>query len=304
MKKYIISLGILFLFVGLTFAQNSLDAYKYVIVPDKYDDFKEADKYQLNSMTKFLFEKYGFQTLTEGVGYPSDLMKNPCLAVTAQFVNQSSMFTTKVSIDLKDCYNKVVYSSEVGKSKIKEYKKSFQEALRNTFVSFKDLDYSYDSNRVVSANQVVVNSQPDKVTSPEVVPPVTPKVETPQKEVVPMVALVPAKSTEVENVKAENKSATNSIAKSYKNENISFMLIDQDNKMVAYVKSSKNKNYKNGEVIGSFTKTSLPNVYRVTWKNQDGKFEDTTGYIDDAGNLKVDINRNGKIEVVVFEIEE
>ena len=304
MKKYIISLGILFLFVGLTFAQNSLDAYKYVIVPDKYDDFKEADKYQLNSMTKFLFEKYGFQTLTEGVGYPSDLMKNPCLAVTAQFVNQSSMFTTKVSIDLKDCYNKVVYSSEVGKSKIKEYKKSFQEALRNTFVSFKDLDYSYDSNRVVSANQVVVNSQPDKVTSPEVVPPVTPKVETPQKEVVPMVALVPAKSTEVENVKAENKSATNSIAKSYKNENISFMLIDQDNKMVAYVKSSKNKNYKNGEVIGSFTKTSLPNVYRVTWKNQDGKFEDTTGYIDDAGNLKVDINRNGKIEVVVFEVEE
>ncbi len=304
MKKNIISLGILLLFVGLTFAQNSLDAYKYVIVPDKYDDFKEADKYQLNSMTKFLFEKYGFQTLTEGVGYPSDLMKNPCLAVTAQFVNQSSMFTTKVSIDLKDCYNKVVYSSEVGKSKIKEYKKSFQEALRNTFVSFKDLDYSYDSNRVVSANQVVVNSQPDKVTSPEVVPPVTPKVETPQKEVVPMVALVPAKSTEVENVKAENKSATNSIAKSYKNENISFMLIDQDNKMVAYVKSSKNKNYKNGEVIGSFTKTSLPNVYRVTWKNQDGKFEDTTGYIDDAGNLKVDINRNGKIEVVVFEIEE
>ena len=304
MKKNIISLGILLLFVGLTFAQNSLDAYKYVIVPDKYDDFKEADKYQLNSMTKFLFEKYGFQTLTEGVGYPSDLMKNPCLAVTAQFVNQSSMFTTKVSIDLKDCYNKVVYSSEVGKSKIKEYKKSFQEALRNTFVSFKDLDYSYDSDRVVSANQVVVNSQPDKVTSPEVVPPVTPKVETPQKEVVPMVALVPAKSTEVENVRAENKSATNSIAKSYKNENISFMLIDQDNKMVAYVKSSKNKNYKNGEVIGSFTKTSLPNVYRVTWKNQDGKFEDTTGYIDDAGNLKVDINRNGKIEVVVFEIEE
>ena len=81
------------------------------------------------------------------------------------------------------------------------------------------------------------------------------------------------------------------------------MLIDQNNKMVAYVKSSNNTNYKNGEMIGSFTKTSLPNVYRVTWKNQDGKFEDTTGYIDDAGNLKVDINKNGKIEVVVFEVE-
>ncbi|MCD6544684.1 MAG: hypothetical protein J7K34_09270 [Flavobacteriaceae bacterium] len=303
MKKNIISLGILLLFVGLSFAQSNIDAYKYIIVPDKYDTFNEADKYQLNSLSKFLFEKYGFQTLNEGVGYPSDLMKNPCLAVTAHLVNQSNMFTTKVSIDLKDCYNKVVYSSEVGKSKIKAYDKSFKEALRNTFISFKDLDYSYDFNKSVNANQVVVNANPVKVVPPEVVSSVTPIVEMPKKKVVPMVALVPAKPTVTENVKTENKSATNSISKSYKNENISFMLIDQNNKMVAYVKSSNNKNYKNGEMIGTFTKTSLPNVYRATWKNQDGKFENTTGYIDDAGNLKVDINKNGKIEVVVFEVE-
>ena len=303
MKKNIISLGILLLFVGLSYAQSNIDAYKYIIVPDKYDEFKEVDMYQLNSLSKFLFEKYGFQALNEGVAYPADLMKNPCLAVTAQLVNQSSMFTTKVSIDLKDCYNKVVYSSEVGRSKIKEYKKSYQEALRNTFVSFKELEYSYDSNRVVTASQVVVSSEVVKTVTPQVTATATPKVETPKKEVVPMVAIVPAKPAVTKTVETENNSTTNSIAKSYKNENISFMLIDQNNKMVAYVKSSNNKNYKNGEMIGSFTKTSLPNVYRVTWKNQDGKFEDTTGYIDDAGSLKVDINRNGKIEVVIFEVE-
>jgi hypothetical protein len=81
------------------------------------------------------------------------------------------------------------------------------------------------------------------------------------------------------------------------------MLIEQNNQMVAYVKSSNNKNYKNGEIIGSFTKTSLPNVYRVTRKNTEGNMESTTGYFDEAGNLKVDVNRNGKIEVVNFEVE-
>ncbi len=303
MKKNIISLGVLFLFVAVTFAQNSLNAYKYIIVPDKFDDFKEADKYQLNSMTKFLFEKYGFQTLSENKAYPAEVMNNPCLAVTAKLNNASNMFTSKVNIDLMDCYNKVVFSSEVGKSKIKEYKPSFQEALRNSFISFKELEYSYNADMVVKAEQAVAN--PVKVTSPEVVAaPVKVENNVVAAESVPVVAVIPAKPVITEKPPTENSpKVQSSIAKSYKNKNISFMLIDQNNQMVAYVKSSNNKNYKNGEMIGTFTKTSLPNVYRVTWKNKDGKMEATTGYIDDGGNLKIDINRNGKIEVVIFEVE-
>ena len=298
MKKNILSLSVFILLANVLFAQNTLDAYKYVIVPDKFDEFKETDKYQLNSLTKFLFEKYGFQTLSKKTTYPSEVINNPCLAVTAKFNNHSSMFTTKVNIDLIDCYNKVVFSTDIGKSKIKEYKLSYHEALRNAFISIKELNYSYDSSLSVKASSGVTTVDPAKVDSPAVS-------STPVVESVPMVAVVPAKP--VSAAKPQNKVSSeevhNSIAKSYKNKNISFMLIDQNNKMVAYVKSSNNKNYKNGEMIGSFTKTSLPNVYRVTWKNQEGKFENTTGYIDDAGNLKVDINQNGKIEVVVFEVE-
>ena len=294
MIKNILSLSVFILLTNVLFAQNTLDAYKYVIVPDKFDAFKEADKYQLNSLTKFLFEKYGFQTLSEKTAYPSEVINNPCLAVTAKFNDHSSMFTTKVNVDLIDCYNKVVFSTDIGKSKIKEYKLSYHEALRNTFISIKELNYSYDSSLSVKASPTTHTSDPVKVATPVV-------------ESVPMVAVVPAKPVSPENHQDQEITTTkevhNSIAKSYRNENISFMLIDQNNKMVAYVKSSNSKNYKNGEMIGSFTKTSLPNVYRVTWKNKDGKFEDTTGYIDDAGNLKVDINQNGKIEVVIFEVE-
>ncbi len=304
MKKSIISLGILLLFVAITFAQNSLDAYKYIIVPDKFDEFKEADKYQLNSLTNFLFKKYGFQTLSGNMGsYPSDIIKNPCLAVTAKLNDHSSMFTTKVNIDLIDCYNKVVYSSEIGKSKIKEYKPSYQEALRSSFITFEEIDYAYNSNLVIKIDQT--NSNPVKIKETVAVEaaPVSIKKVAPEKESVPTVALVPAAPVVTKSVKSENIKANNSIAKSYKNAKMSFMLIDQDNKLAAYVKSSSNKNYEVGEMIGTFIKTSLPNGYRVTWKNQDGKFEETTGYIDDSGNLKVDINRDGTIEVVTFEVE-
>jgi len=299
MNKKKLNLGIIFLFfIGLTFAQNSLNAYKYVIVPDKYDAFKEVDKYQLNSLTKFLFKKYGFKTLSEKAAYPSEVISNPCLAVTAKFNNHSNMFTTKLNIDLIDCYNKVIFSSDIGKSKIKEYKPSYQEALRNTFISINKLNYSYDSDLSVKTASVVKSADPVKVTEPKVATP-------PVVESVPMVALTPAKPIvpETEKVNTVTKEVDNTIAKSYKNKNISFMLINQNNQMVAYVKSSKNKNYKNGEMIGTFTKTSLPNVYRVTWKNTEGKMESTTGYIDDAGNLKIDINRNGIIEVVSFQVE-
>ncbi len=296
MNKNIFTLIVFVLFLTFSFAQNSLNAYKYVIVPDKFDNFIEVDKYQLNSLTEFLFKKYGFQTLNKRESFPSEVINNPCLAVTAKLNNVSNMFTTKLSVDLIDCYNKVVYTSDIGKSKIKEYKPSFHEALRNAFVSIKELNYSYDSSLSVKASSVVQTIDPVKDTEPQVTTPVV--------ESVPVVALTPAKPVVPEKPKeAVTIEPQNSIAKSYKNKNISFMLIDQNNKLVAYVKSSNSKNYKNGEMIGSFSKTSLPNVYRVKWKNEEGNFEETTGYIDDAGNLKVDINRNGEIEVVVFEVE-
>ena len=87
------------------------------------------------------------------------------------------------------------------------------------------------------------------------------------------------------------------------NENISFFLIDQNGKLVAYVGESKNENYKKGEMIGTFEKTSLPNVYRVSWKKKDQNIDETTAYFDEQGNLKIDIHRNGKIEVITFSKE-
>ena len=101
-----------------------------VIVPNRYAFQKEDNQYQLNMLTKFLLEKQGFKVYMESEA-PAELLQNPCAALKADVKNESNMMTSKVQFLLTDCTNKVVFTSQIGKSREKEFKKSYQEALRN-----------------------------------------------------------------------------------------------------------------------------------------------------------------------------
>ena len=62
MKRLYI-LGILFLGVlTIGFSQKSLNDYSYVIVPEQFEFLDAKDKYQLNSISNFLFNKHGFHS--------------------------------------------------------------------------------------------------------------------------------------------------------------------------------------------------------------------------------------------------
>jgi hypothetical protein len=143
--------------ISNTFAQTNLNSYKYVIVPNKYDFLKEKDQYQLNSLTQFLFNKYGFEALMEGSNYPEDLIRNRCLALKSDVLKDSGLFKTKLSLELKDCNDAVVYTSQAGESREKEYNKAYSEALREAFEELEALNYSYkpDSNIAVTNSQEV-----------------------------------------------------------------------------------------------------------------------------------------------------
>jgi len=186
MKTKFILIFIAFLLVTNVFSQTNLNEYKYVIVPAKFDFLKEADKYQLNSLTKFLFEKEGFTTLFENSDLPEDLKRNRCLALFSNVLSDSGMLKTKLSFELKDCNNKVVFKSQLGASREKEYKKSYHEALRNAFKSLKEVNYSYTpkvEQKVVEVKpkETKVIVAPVKIESSNKIEPVkeTPKVEKP-----------------------------------------------------------------------------------------------------------------------------
>tara|TARA_R110002073_G_scaffold336208_1_gene530914 strand:- start:49729 stop:50562 length:834 start_codon:yes stop_codon:yes gene_type:complete len=170
-SRSLILAAIFCLCTTLFYAQNSIDGYKYVIVPKQYNFQKSQDQYQLNALVKFLFDKEGFQTVFSTEAKAQDLAVNPCLALTAMVKNNSNMFTTKVVLELLNCHNEVVFTSEEGKSKIKEYKRGYQEAIRNAFQSVVALDYSYNPSKSVSPN-VVVEKEEKPIEITEVVAPV------------------------------------------------------------------------------------------------------------------------------------
>ena len=41
-------------------SQNTINNYKYVLVPDRFDFFKTDNQYGLNNLTKMLLEDKGF----------------------------------------------------------------------------------------------------------------------------------------------------------------------------------------------------------------------------------------------------
>jgi hypothetical protein len=125
------------------FGQQAVNNYKYVVVANKFEFFKKVDQYQTSSLTKFLFNKYGFTSYLSTDDLPGDLKENRCSNLFATINNASTMFTTKVNVVLKDCNDKIIYSSIIGKSKEKEYKKTFHEAIRNAFEDPILKNYSY-----------------------------------------------------------------------------------------------------------------------------------------------------------------
>lgn len=135
-------------------AQKSINNYKYIIVTNKFDFLNKPNQHQTSALTKFLFEKNGFNVLLDNEVFPEDLNRDRCLGLTAKVIDDSGFFTTKNKIQLRNCKNEIVFETKFGKSKKKVYKKAYHEAIRKAFISLKALNYKYQS-----VNQVVIKKE-------------------------------------------------------------------------------------------------------------------------------------------------
>lgn len=160
MKNYL--LIILCFFGSLDLAQaQDLDDYKYVQVPQGFDFLSEDNQFQLNDLTAFLFEKYGFEVI-----YKEQLPENLeiCKVMKADVLEDNGLFTTKLKVVLENCKGETIFTSKQGVSREKEYKKAYQEALREAFSSLKDHGYNYSEKMVtITDPEDVVVEGPDAV---------------------------------------------------------------------------------------------------------------------------------------------
>lgn len=166
-------LSISFLLATNAFSQNTnLSDYSYVVIPEQFDFLKGRDMYQMNSMSKFYFDKSGFNA------YLADSAPNAnrCDGLYANVEELNSILGTKLQIVLKDCNDNEIYRSQEGKSKYKEYDKTYQDALRKAFnsveamgVNQKDLVLLTDSsNSTAVSKQTNINSEEPELTKPKV----------------------------------------------------------------------------------------------------------------------------------------
>ncbi len=168
MKKHFFLFLLLLSFSG--FAQQTINNYKYVVVPEKFDFLKQKDQYNLNSLTKLLLEEKGFTVYYDNSDLPDEISGNKCKALNLEVIGKSNMFSTILTLVLKDCKGKVIFKSKEGKSREKEYDVSYNLALRDAFSSLNDVKYEYtpasDTN-----DQQPVTAVESVATAPPVVAP-------------------------------------------------------------------------------------------------------------------------------------
>lgn len=116
--------------ISKSFSQKSLSDYSYVIVSEQFEFQQEKDQYQLNSLIKFLFNKYGFHAYFDSE-VPLNVFR--CDGLWAEAEGTPGFIITKVQLVLRDCTGEEVFRTNYGKSKVKDYKKAYYESVRNAF---------------------------------------------------------------------------------------------------------------------------------------------------------------------------
>jgi len=166
MKKLLIVLVFLLsAFQTISAQTERLNDYSFVVVPKRFDFQFEEDQYELNSLLKFLFNKYGFHAYFENE-LPDT---SRCDGLWADVERTPGFIWTELVIMLKDCDGVIMNKSVVGKSKLKDYGKAYHEALRMSFESIAALGVSQKEIRlfVDAEDEKSKSTQEASVNTPE-----------------------------------------------------------------------------------------------------------------------------------------
>jgi hypothetical protein len=144
---------LLFILISSYAFSQSVNDYQYVIVPVKYDFLSKEDQYGLNTLTKLLLQKYGFKAYLSNEEIPLNTYNQKCNFLYADVIQDKSMFVTKVKVALKDCKKKVVFETQFGSSREKEFAVAYNQAFRESGKSFDKLNYKYNDKNNSSITQ-------------------------------------------------------------------------------------------------------------------------------------------------------
>jgi len=172
MTRFLLLSISLFLATNAISQNTNLSDYSFVVIPEQFDFLKGRDQFQVNSMAKFYFEKSGFNA------YLADSAPNAnrCDGLYANVEELKSILGTKLQVVLKDCHDNEIYRSQEGKSKYKEYDKTYQDALRKAFSSIEALRVNQKDVVLLSYSDSSTTASNEKMQNSEKVAQINPKV--------------------------------------------------------------------------------------------------------------------------------
>ena len=260
MKKIfqIIALFSAFLLYG-----QSISDYQYITT--EYSKFK-TNRFGLESLLANELKKKNYTVIPENKNdWNAELQQNPCNILTAEVQNTSSMFRNKVTLNFKDCNDKILFSSE-GKSLIKDFEPGMQDALKDALKAIK------------TSNPTAREWAALKETKPTITETLTEKVET-----------IAQNTSVAERSKTTNKNTTTK-AELYSNGSLTLNKIILSNGEFILV------NPNNSIPYATFKPSAKKDVFRV--QLQDGTT--TLGYLE-AGKILVEIpNADGSFKTETF----
>lgn len=247
MKHKIFLFVLLFSFPFTNSAQTDLNEFAYVLIPQQFDFQKGKDQFQINTLLRHLFNNAGFNAI-----YDEELKGLPrCNGLFTDLVVDSNFLNTNTQILLKDCNNNVVYRSASGRSKEKDYKKSYHEAIRKSF----------ESIEILGVNQGDLESFRESFDKRDAALTVN------------QVIVVKNESISKDLMKAKSLVA-------YEFNGQKFYLEANEKEFVVYKKDKNNQDFVE---YGTLVETSRPGIYLF---NKDGKSQ--LANFDEGGNLLID----------------
>lgn len=168
MKVYVSLIFLLFALTG--YAQSTINNYKYVLVPERFEFSKEDNQYELNTITKLLLQDKGFTAFLGDKELPPAIVANKCNALTAEVKEKKGLFVTNLTLLLKDCQGNIIFKSKEGKSREKDFQAAYNLALRDAFSSLKDVPYKYDSTTFAPSQPAATAAAPSAAPVSEAAP--------------------------------------------------------------------------------------------------------------------------------------
>ncbi len=131
---------------GISVSQN-INNYKYAVISEKFEFQKSPNQYNLNTLTKSYFQKIGMQSFLDSDILPTEVANENCNKIYISAEESNNMFSTKIKIIIKNCQNKIIFTSDEGVSRTKEYEVAYNEAFRMALNSINKLHYQYQEKK-------------------------------------------------------------------------------------------------------------------------------------------------------------